>query len=232
MNDKSLPIASWRQWFRGSRFSVLIDLALVAAVFLADEHHFIFLSKTPYLLAIGWLSMAARGICWQDVGLRFDGGRLRPVVIGMAAGAAMEALELFVTQPVLVMFTGKYPDLSHFLALVGNVKLLFILIVFSWLIAGLGEELVWRGYFLNRIADLLGCSRAGWVATIVAANTVFGLAHSYQDVTGILENIIAGILLSILYLATGRRLIVPIVAHALTDTIDFLVIFSGHYPGM
>jgi len=150
----------------------------------------------------------------------------------MAAGAAMEALELFVTQPVLVMFTGKYPDPSHFLALVGNVKLLFILIVFSWLVAGLGEELVWRGYFLNRIADLLGCSRAGWVATIVAANTVFGLAHSYQDVTGILENIIAGILLSILYLATGRRLIVPIVAHALTDTIDFLVIFSGHYPGM
>jgi hypothetical protein len=67
-------IATWRQRFRTSRWWVLVDLALVAGVFVADSHHLIVFSKTPYVLAIGWLSMAARGINWRDVGLSIDGG--------------------------------------------------------------------------------------------------------------------------------------------------------------
>jgi membrane protease YdiL (CAAX protease family) len=39
-------------------------------------------------------------------------------------------------------------------------------------------------------------------------------------------------LLGGLYLATGRNLTVPIVAHGITDTIDFVLIFLGLYPGM
>jgi len=46
------------------------------------------------------------------------------------------------------------------------------------------------------------------------------------------ENFIAGLLLGALYLASGRNLMVPIVAHGITDTVDFLIIYSGHYPGM
>jgi len=225
-------MGAWRQWFRDSRFSVLVDLSLVAAIFFADAHHLIYFSKTPYLLTLGWVSMAVRGISWRDAGLRIDDGLLRAILMGIAAGAVMEALELFVTQPVLVRITGKYPDLSDFLDLVGNLKLLLILIAFSWVVAGFGEELAWRGYLLNRVANLTGRSRIGWVATVVISSVVFGLAHSYQHLTGIVENTIAGILLGCLYLATGRRLIVPIVAHAITDTIDVLIIFSGHYPGM
>lgn len=102
MNDTSPMIAPWRQWLRKSRLLVLFELALVAGVFIADEHHLVFFSKTPYLLALGWLSIAARGIGWRDLGLRLDGTWLRPVLIGIAAGALMEALELFVTQPLLV----------------------------------------------------------------------------------------------------------------------------------
>jgi uncharacterized protein len=60
----------------------------------------------------------------------------------------------------------------------------------------------------------------------------FGLAHSYQDLTGIIENTIDGALLAFLYIACGRNLIAPIVAHGVTDTIDVLIIFSGHYPGL
>jgi hypothetical protein len=119
-----------------------VDLALVAGVFVADSHHLIVFSKTPYVLAIGWLSMAARGINWRDVGLSIDGGWLRSFGIGVGAGAAMEALALFVTQPLVVGATGNYPDLSVFSGLVGNLRLLLLMVAFSWLVAGLGEELV------------------------------------------------------------------------------------------
>jgi membrane protease YdiL (CAAX protease family) len=225
-------VPGWKQKIRNNRLLPFVEFAFIAAVFIADEYHLIWFSKTPYLLAIGWISMAARGIRWRDVGLQKD--RRWPALIfyGSVAGLAMEALELLVTQPLLVKITGKYPDLSDFAELTGNIKLLFILIALAWVVAAVGEELVWRGYVMNRVADVMGRSRVRWMLNLLAVSIVFGFAHVYQGVTGVVENVIAALLLGGLYLATGRNLIAPIVAHGVTDTLDFLIIYSGHYPGM
>jgi membrane protease YdiL (CAAX protease family) len=232
MSTSNSGVSPKRLQLRESRLLIVLELALVAAVFVADEHHMIYFSKTPYLLVLGWCSMALRGVRWRDLGLR--GSPRWPVLLlaGIVAGVTIEALELFVTQPLLVRLTGKYPDLSDFRDLVGNLKLLLLLIAASWVVAGLGEELVWRGYLMNRVADLFGRSAVGWTVTLVLVSAVFGLAHSYQDVTGIIENFIDGALLGIVYLASGRNLFAPIVAHGITDSVDCLLIYSGHYPGM
>lgn len=232
MNSSTPRLAPWRQQLRDNRLLVLVDLLLVAAVFIADQHHLIFFSKTPYLLAIGWISMAMRGIGWRDLG--FCGSPRWPLLLiaGVAVGLAMEALELFATQPLLVKLTGKYPDLSDFKSLVGNFKLLLILLAASWIVAALGEELVWRGYIMNRVADLFGRSVVGWTITLLLVSAAFGLAHSNQDITGVVENFLNALLLGGAYLASGRNLMVPIIAHGITDTADFLIIYSGHYPGM
>jgi hypothetical protein len=229
MNRQGIP---WRQRLQESPWVITAELTLIAAVFVADAYHLILFSKTPYLLALGWLSMRLRGQRWRDIGLSFPSNWRRLLLIGIAAGIAMELLELFATQPLLVALTGKYPDLSDFHELIGNVRLLLLLVAGSWVLAGVGEELVWRGYILNRVADLLGRRRLGWAMSIGIVSIVFGLAHSYQDWTGIIENSIDGALLALLYIACGRNLIAPIVAHGVTDTLDSLIIFSGHYPGM
>jgi membrane protease YdiL (CAAX protease family) len=41
-----------------------------------------------------------------------------------------------------------------------------------------------------------------------------------------------GLLLGLIYLRTGRNLAVPIIAHGVSDTIDFVLIFFGKYPGL
>ena len=227
-----MTVAARRLALRGSRLMIAIEVAAVAAVFIADQHGVIVFSKTPYLLALGWLALWLRGIGWRDVGFRLAPNWRLLVLAGVAAGIAMEALELYGTQPLLVALTGKYPDLSLFKPLIGSWKLLALLIALAWTVAAFGEELVWRGYLLNRIADLFGRKPSGWILSLVLVSAVFGLAHSYQDVTGIAENAFDGVLLGLLYLASGRNLIVPIVAHGMTDTLDALLIFSGHYPGM
>ncbi|MGO9424788.1 MAG: CPBP family intramembrane glutamic endopeptidase [Steroidobacteraceae bacterium] len=221
-----------RQLLRDSRWLTAVDFALVAAVFIADANHRIYLSKTPYLLALGWLSLRLRGLRWRDVGLRLDRGWQRLALIGLAVGVAMELLELLATQPLLVAVTGRYPDLSALHGLIGNVPQLVLVVGASWVVAGLGEELVWRGYALNRAADLFGRSRWGWAVSLVLVSSVFGAAHAYQGITGVAENSIDGALLAGLYLGCRRNLIAPIVAHAVTDTLDALIVFSGCYPGM
>jgi hypothetical protein len=60
----------------------------------------------------------------------------------------------------------------------------------------------------------------------------FGLAHAYQGLTGILDEGLVGLLLGLVYLGAKRNLAVPIIAHGIGDSIDFLLIFLGKYPGM
>ena len=47
-----------------------------------------------------------------------------------------------------------------------------------------------------------------------------------------IENMWNGLLLGALYLACGRNLAAPLIAHACTDTLDFILIYLGKYPGM
>ena len=232
VSEAVVTIAPWRERLRVSRVLIVLELALIGVIFVADQHHLIYISKTPYLLALGWISLAARGFRWRDLGFRLPAEWRRLVLIGIGVGIAMEVLELLVTQPLLVSLTGKYPDLSDFRYVVGNIKLVLLMIGGSWTLAALGEELVWRGYILNRLTDLFGRRHWGWTVSLCLASLVFGLSHSDQGMTGIVENVIDGLLLGALYLACGRNLMAPIIAHGITDTLDSLIIFSGHYPGM
>jgi CAAX protease family protein len=92
--------------------------------------------------------------------------------------------------------------------------------------------MVWRGYLMNRVADLGKNKRLAWIVSLVAVNMAFGYAHSYQGITGIIDEGLMGALLGLFYLGTGCNLSVPIIAHGVADTVDLLLIFLGKYPGM
>jgi hypothetical protein len=126
----------------------------------------------------------------------------------------------------------KQPDLEDFRALAGNLKLTLIFIALAWILAAFGEEMVYRGYLMNRVADLLNRTRRAWIVSLIAVHLAFGLAHAYQGWTGIIDEGLMGLLLGLIYLRTGRNLAVPIVAHGIQDSIDFVLIFLGKYPGM
>ena len=217
---------------RESRWLIVLELMLLTGVFVADRYHLVFLSKTPYLLALGWLSLALRGMRWRDVGLVRPASWTRALLIGVTAGIVMELLELFITQPLIVHVTGRYPDLTQLRGAVGNLRLLLLLVAGSWVLAAAGEELVWRGYVLGRLWDLLGRGGAGGALALALMSVGFGLAHLDQGATGVIENAIDGLLLGLLYVGNQRLLIVPLIAHGITDTLDSLLIYSGHYPGL
>ena len=221
-------VCSWRE----SKWLAVFELVLVALIFAADARHLIPLSKTPVLLILGWISLRLRRVGWRGVGLKLYRSWRITLALGLLAGLTMEAFELFVSQPILVRWLGKQPDLEIFRALHGNPKLLLVYLALVWTLGAFGEEMVYRGYLMNRVADLLNRTRAAWVISLIAVHVAFGLAHAYQGITGIIDEGLMGVLLGLMYLATGRNLAVPIVAHGVADTTDFVLMFLGHYPGM
>ena len=154
------------------------------------------------------------------------------VLAGALAGVVMEGLHLFVLQPLLVKWSRQRLDLADYHDLVGNFGMLVSLVAGAWLVSALAKEMVWRGYLMNRFADLFGPSKLGWAIALLFSVTAYGLTYSRLGSIAVLENMIEGTLLAGLYFAGGRNLIFPIVAHGVTDTVDCLIIYLGHYPGL
>ena len=227
--EEMVPGGSGR---RDSMWLVAAEFAIVAALFVADVYQHIFFSKTPYLFLLGWVSLRLRGMRWRDVGFARPRRWSTAFLVGIVAGVCIEAFELFVSQPLLARWLGKMPDLSNFTAVHGNLKLTLIYLLLTWTLAAFGEELVYRGYLMNRAAGVFRGTRTAWVISLIAVSIVFGCSHIGQGATGMMENIWDGLLLGALYLACGRNLAAPIIAHGITDTVDLLLMYAGKYPGM
>jgi membrane protease YdiL (CAAX protease family) len=227
-SSAQISVSNWRQ----SKWLAIAELIVVVLVFYADFKHHIYFSKTPYLLLFGWLSLRVRKLRWRDVGLKRFRDWKTTIALGIVVGVLLECFELFVSQPLLVKFLHKQPDLEVFHNLNGNLKITLIFIALAWTLAAFGEEMVYRGYLMNRMADLFNRTRAAWITSLMVVHVGFGLAHAYQGWTGVIDEGLMGLLLGIIYLRTGRNLSVPIMAHGIGDTIDFLLIFLGKYPGV
>ena len=88
----------------------------------------------------------------------------------------------------------------------------------SWaasLFAGAGEEIAFRGFLLA-----YGAALAGDGVGLIASSLLFGLAHSYQRLRGMVFATLAGMLLGAVYLATGSLLLV-MAMHAIWDMASF-----------
>ena len=220
-----------RAW-RDSRWLVLVEFALVVAVYVARQQHLLKVSATPYLLLVAWISLRLRRIQWKQIGFTRYRTWVTTLLLGIAFGVGLELFDLFGKQPLLTRLLGKPPDLSNFPAVRGNLKLALIIIALIWIIAAFGEELVYRGYLMNRIADLGRGTRAAWIVSLFLISALFGFSHYQQGITGMIEEGSDGLILGLMYLGYRRNLAIPIVAHGVCDTIDIALLFLGKYPGL
>ena len=217
---------------RDNKSLIAAELALALLIMAAYLADFVPFSETPFLLLLGWLSLWLRGTGWRGVGLKRPARWSHALLIGTAVGAGYQLLSLYLLEPPLVWLTGEAADLSQFAAVKGNVFLLSLFLAIVWTFAAFGEELVYRGYLLNRVAELAGGGGAAWALSLLVVSVLFGVLHAYQGITGVIDNVLAGLVYGALYLWSGRNLWVPIIAHGVYDTVALLLMFWGKYPGL
>jgi membrane protease YdiL (CAAX protease family) len=211
------------------RWLLPLEIAAWLAIGVADIYGFIPLSRTPFLFALGWISLRLRGCRWRDAGLARPPRWPRAIVIGVVLGIAMEIVSTFVTVPLFTRVTGRPPELSEFRFVVGNVRALMLMLLANWILAAFGEEMAYRGYVLSRIADAV---RGNWIVALVVGSIYFGWGHEAQHITGIIQESVAGLVLGIAYVANRRNLTVPIIAHGVSNTVAFILIYFNCYPGV
>jgi uncharacterized protein len=193
-----------------------------------------------YILTIAyeWIlaGLAVWGIHMRKVPLRQLLGEQRPGArgwladIGVALGYWTVAVcVLALLSSVLVKISGSHIDpqkianVTQKLAPVtGFEMLLFLVLSIS---AGICEELVFRGYLQQQFA---GMGRRIWVGVTLSA-LVFGGAHGYEGVAGVLLIAAYGAMFGVLALLR-RGLRTGMIAHAWHDSISGLaLVLLRHY---
>lgn len=181
------------------------------------------------LILVAWASLRLRHLRWRDVGLRSPERWLPTVGIALLVGIGYQALDIIIIAPLLQRLTGETIDLSQFSGLHGNLLMLIVYLIISWTEAAIIEEMFFRGYLFNRLADLVGKEGLGIAIALLGNALVFGAAHSYQGLTGVVDTALAGLVLGLLYLFARRNLWLPILTHGVINTIGFLIIYIGLY---
>src|SRR5260370_30353013 len=207
-----------RGW-RESRWLVLVEFALVVGIYVARRHHILKVSSTTYLLLLAWISLRLRRVQWTQIGFTRYRTWATTLVLGVSYGVGLELFDLFGKQPFLTHLMGKPPDLSSFPAVRGNFKSALVIIALIWIVAAFGEELVYRGYLMNRIADLGRGTRTAWIVSLFLISALFGFSHYQQGITGIIEEGSDWLILGWRDLACRRNLAIPIVPHGVCHTV-------------
>lgn len=215
-----------------NRWITFVELSLAIFILLAIElgwiTQFIILAVVLY----AWLSLWLRGKGWNDFGLKKPENWKKTISLALLVGIIFQGLSLYVIEPFLGKLTGDIPDVSFFRPMVGNVPQLLFYFVLSWTFAAFIEEMIYRGYLMHRIADLFNRNNTGWIVGLILSNLLFGFGHLYQGLSGMIITTITGFIFAWLYFVTNRNLWAAILAHGIYDTIGFLMIFLGVYPGI
>lgn len=179
---------------------------------------------TAVLVATVWLRRD--GLAWRDLGLgRLSAGDLRRALFTALALIAFYAVFLR-----LADWAGMPPlDISPITAAVADRESWLVwMILIGWGSAAFGEEMIWRGFFINRLERSTFLARMPANAVIAIQAVVFGLAHFYQGPTGILLSGVAGAILGTIYVRSGYRLWTVILAHGLVDSVALSLAHFGH----
>ena len=177
-------------------------------------------SLGPALVLLAtWLILKNRGISFRKLGVRMPDNLWKAIGIGLAMSVALFLLS-FGTEAL-----GLTRDLSRFDALKNNLPFALFGLLYGFFGAGFYEEVVFRGFLTNRVAHMLGAGRRAWLIAILAQGAVFGLAHAYQGVYGILYTGILSMGMAAIYVYGGRNLWPIIIGHGVYDSARFVYFY-------
>ncbi len=128
---------------------------------------------------------------------------------------------------VAATLVGQYlprPDTSaRFGDLAGNLPATLWWIAIGWLIGGFAEEMIFRGFLLDRLEALLARGTPGSVMAVLLQAILFGTLHAYnRGLFGLLVLGAVGAVLGAFYLLFGRNLWPVILAHGMGNMLGFV----------
>lgn len=207
-------------------FAAILFVLFVDQILKFADADLVFLGRSisfwgiPLALLAIWIISWLKGVGWSDLGLTRSENWKKTI---NAAFITMVIVQVIGT--LQFALSDSPPNLSSYQNKLSPLWLLGWIVI-SWTTAGFGEEIIWRGFIMKQIARLFGEQKeSSWVIGLFISSIGFGLAHFHQGPGGMLGTGVVGLVYGIAYLRSGRNLWVPIIAHGLTGTTSFILLY-------
>lgn len=214
-------------------FILLLEVAIFTLLVVLDAMGYLPISQTVFLLPFIWITLRLKKETFSSIGLTLKNVNVgKSIGIGIFLGIGLELLATYATTPLLSQYFGTEPNLNGLGDIEGNLSMLFLFLLLSWTLAAFGEEICFRGFLMNRMAAVFGNTNTAWILSLIFSSILFGWGHTEQGITGWIQEGLSGLFLGIIFLASGKNLTVPIVTHGVSNTLAFILIYFGKYPGV
>lgn len=192
-------------------------LGLLAILFILSGN-FLF-APISAILVLVWVRLSRTP--WREIGFVRPKSWIASLAIGIAFGCAFK----LIMKAIVMQLLGADPINQAYHYLAGNTAALPGMILTLIIVAGFGEETLYRGWMFERLGKLLGAGVWARSATVLFTSIVFGLAHySVQGLAGTEQAIITGLVFGTIFAVTGRIFTV-MVAHAAFDVTALAIIY-------
>lgn len=212
-----------------ARISSACEALLGAIAVIGHNVYRIVPNEVPILVLLAIVSMRwrERAWNWSALGFKRPASWRRLVLIALSAAAVRVLLGNFVVEPVTANFWPPIKAPAGTDEIRGSVSAVLLYLPVIWVFAGFGEEIGYRGFLLNRLAEAFGRSRGADVLAVLGSAVLFGFGHYYKGPAGILDSGLAGVILGVAYLISGRNLWTCVLAHGCIDTFGLITAYLG-----
>ena len=210
----------------GARSISLVE-AIVGSLIVFGDNVWHVLPNSVFLLsAMALISFRLREGNWSSIGLRLPKCWTRTILITIATVVVQQASGQFVIDPLSRPYLHYAAGANPMEGIQGYAGLLRWLGII-WTYAAFGEELVYRRYLLNRVADLGRQSPSALLLALLWSSALFGCAHWYQGAAGVVSAMVSGLAYGAAYLLTKKNLWTSICAHGISDSLALFATYLG-----
>jgi membrane protease YdiL (CAAX protease family) len=171
------------------------------------------------LLVLVWTRLSRTP--WREIGYVRPRSWIGSLAIGIAFGITFKFFMKAIVMPLL----GANPINQAYHNLVGNRGALPAAVLIMIIVAGFGEETVFRGYMFERLGKLLGRSVAARIAIVLVTTGLFASLHYFeQGLAGAQQATMTGLVFGTVFAVTGRIWML-MCAHAAFDLTAVAIIY-------
>ena len=180
--------------------------------------------------------MRKRGEQWASMGLRaLPGAKAKLLLLPQSFLIFVAVLTSIVLltkglESIGLHFMSETPEgeIERWGDIEGNLQQYLILIALSWISAGFGEEMFFRGFVITRLLTAFNGTELASAFAVLLAALLFGYVHFYyQGLTGLVNATAIGLIFGTFFLLYKRNLWPLVLAHGCINSLGFTSDFMG-----
>jgi len=164
----------------------------------------------------------------KELGFKKPSNLWKTILTTISLALLIQLSFLIIFDPLIESVTSSQLDLSGVEHVKGNLTNFFIMLGVGWIIGGFLEEILFRGFLLNRISNIFKSRALGDVIAILMTCGSFGYSHLYQGLSGMISTGLISAIIAFIYIFSNRNIWYAILTHGFINTFAFIIIYFDY----